>query len=157
MSGLAPILASLSNMSSMATVLADTVAQNHNLSEKLQTQLVAKVERCIRETVAEQQAAEFVQSNPSSPGCGGCGGGGGGGGCGGCGGCGSSSSTSLSSLAAIPSAIPRRPWRQTPDDYCVTIRTRGSRGEWWQRRRRRRRCQPMHRSTQQLDSYRALI
>jgi hypothetical protein len=64
MSGLAPILASLSNMSSMATVLADTVAQNHNLSEKLQTQLVAKVERCIRETVAEQQAAEFVQSNP---------------------------------------------------------------------------------------------
>jgi hypothetical protein len=35
---------------------------------------------------------------------------------------------SLSLLAAIPSAIPRRPWRQAPDDYCVTIRTRGSSG-----------------------------
>jgi hypothetical protein len=30
--------------------------------------------------------------------------------------------------AAIPSAIPLRPWRQAPDDYCVTIRTRGNSG-----------------------------
>ena len=30
--------------------------------------------------------------------------------------------------AAIPSAIPRRSWRQALDDYCVTIRTRGSSG-----------------------------
>jgi hypothetical protein len=64
MSGLGPILASLSNMSSMATVLADTVAQNHNLNERLQKQLATKVERCIRETVAEQQAAEYVQAHP---------------------------------------------------------------------------------------------
>eukprot|EP01047_Picozoa_sp_COSAG01_P023391 COSAG01_NODE_1414_length_10397_cov_8.813653_10_plen_201_part_00 len=64
MSGIGPILASLSNSASMATVLADTVAQNHNLSEKLQKQLAAKVTRCIHETVAEQQAAEYVQAHP---------------------------------------------------------------------------------------------
>eukprot|EP01047_Picozoa_sp_COSAG01_P087744 COSAG01_NODE_20325_length_959_cov_1.765116_2_plen_119_part_01 len=64
MSDLTSILASLSNTTSMATVLADTVAQGHNLSEKLQKQLAAKVERCIRETAAEQQAAEYVQAHP---------------------------------------------------------------------------------------------
>jgi hypothetical protein len=64
MSALGPILASLSSVTSMATVLADTVAQNHNLNERLQKQLAAKVERCIRETVAEQQATEYVQAHP---------------------------------------------------------------------------------------------
>jgi hypothetical protein len=33
----------------MATVLADTIAQNHNLNERLQKQLATKVERCIRD------------------------------------------------------------------------------------------------------------
>eukprot|EP01047_Picozoa_sp_COSAG01_P113424 COSAG01_NODE_42132_length_443_cov_1.005814_1_plen_135_part_01 len=64
MSGLGPILVSLQNSASMATVLADAAAQNHNLNEKLQKQLAAKVERCIRETVAEQQAVEYVQAHP---------------------------------------------------------------------------------------------
>eukprot|EP01047_Picozoa_sp_COSAG01_P029969 COSAG01_NODE_2072_length_8482_cov_27.042049_5_plen_493_part_00 len=64
MSVLAPILASLSNTTSMATVLADTVAQNHNLSDRFQKELAAKVERCIRERVAQQKAALYVQTHP---------------------------------------------------------------------------------------------
>ena len=71
---------------------------------------------------------------------------------------GSSSSMSLSSLAAIPSAIPRRPWRQAPDDYCVTIRTRGSSGVSGGNDGADGGASPCI-STQQLDSYmyRALI
>jgi hypothetical protein len=50
----------------MANVLADTVAQNHNLSEKLQKELAAKVTRCIHETVA-QQGHPLCASPPTAP------------------------------------------------------------------------------------------
>eukprot|EP01047_Picozoa_sp_COSAG01_P011428 COSAG01_NODE_500_length_16223_cov_42.586988_2_plen_495_part_00 len=64
MSGLGPILASLQNSSSMATVLADMAAQNHNLSEKLQKQLATEFKQSIKKVIAIQKAVEFVQSNP---------------------------------------------------------------------------------------------
>jgi hypothetical protein len=73
--------------------------------------------------------------SPSSSHCGGgcgCGDCSGGCGCGGGGGDGATApvplpSSSLES-AATPSAMPLRPWRQAPDDYCVTSHTRGSSG-----------------------------